>query len=128
MKNGSTVYRHQFNTAPEYSGEGVRPVHEDWGLSGDPNLNQWRTEKRPHYSDEIPPFDVTISFANEYGTMSSLTIYGVEITNEGMGMSIDDITTEKACTFVARGLSDIGVEEFDNRQRGGGSNGATRNR
>lgn len=56
----------------------------------------------PQYSDEIPPFDVTISFANEYGQKAVLVIYGVELLNEGTGFSIDSVTTEKACTFVAR--------------------------
>ena len=56
----------------------------------------------PVYADEIPPFDVTISFANEYGQKAVLVIYGLEILNEGTGFSIDSVTTEKACTFVAR--------------------------
>lgn len=59
-------------------------------------------EAEPQYADEIPPFDVTISFANEYGQKAVLVIYGVEILNEGTGFSIDSVTTEKACTFVAR--------------------------
>ena len=46
--------------------------------------------------------DVTISFANEYGQKAMLVIYGVEILNEGSGFSIDNVTSEKACTFVAR--------------------------
>lgn len=56
----------------------------------------------PHYADEIPPFDITISFANEYGQEAVMVIYGVEILNEGSGFSIDSIIAEKACTFVAR--------------------------
>ena len=56
----------------------------------------------PKYADEIPPFDVTISFANEYGQKAALVLYGVEILNEGSGFSIDSVTSEKACTFVAR--------------------------
>lgn len=59
-------------------------------------------EAEPQYADEIPPFDVTISFANEYGQKAVLVIYGVEILNEGTGFSIDSVTTEKATTFVAR--------------------------
>jgi len=59
-------------------------------------------ESVPHYDDEIPPFDITVSFANEYGQNAVLVIYGVEILNEGTGFSIDNVTTEKACTFVAR--------------------------
>ena len=56
----------------------------------------------PVYADEIPPFDITISFANEYGQKAVVVIYGVEILNEGSGFSIDNVTSEKACTFVGR--------------------------
>lgn len=56
----------------------------------------------PVYGDEIPPFDITISFANEYGQKASIVIYAVEILNESSGFSIDNVITEKACTFVAR--------------------------
>lgn len=59
-------------------------------------------EVEPQYADELPPFDVTISFANEYGQKAVLVIYGVQILNEGTGFSIDSVTTEKATTFVAR--------------------------
>lgn len=58
----------------------------------------------PHYADEVPPFDVTISFVNEYGQKAVMVIYGCEILNEGSGFSIDTIISEKACTFVARRL------------------------
>lgn len=80
------------------------------GLAGD-NLassqaedvtNKIAVAAEPYYVDEIPPFDVTISFANEYGQKAVIVIYGVEILNEGTGYSIDSIISEKACTFVAR--------------------------
>lgn len=60
------------------------------------------TAARPIYDDEIPPFDITISFANEYGQKATIVLYGVEILNEATGFSIDNVTSEKACTFVAR--------------------------
>lgn len=59
------------------------------------------------YVDEIPPFDVTITFANEYGQVAVMSIIGVEILNEGSGMSIDDIVTERAMTYVARQIKHI---------------------
>jgi hypothetical protein len=59
------------------------------------------------YADQIPPFDITITMQNEYGQAARFSIFGVEVLNEGSGMSIDDITTEKACTYVARGLSHL---------------------
>ncbi len=58
----------------------------------------------PYYSDQIPPFDVTITFANEYGQAAVRSIYGVEILNEGSGASMDDIVIEETMTFVAREL------------------------
>jgi sporulation protein YlmC with PRC-barrel domain len=79
----------------------------DINMGQDDIPGQWAQKKAPKYSDEIPPFDVTINFLNEYGQSSKMTIYGVEILNEGMGLSVDDITTEKACTFIARGIDDM---------------------
>ncbi len=52
--------------------------------------------------DQIPPFDITVSFVNEYGSVSKMVIYGVELVNEGQTMSIDDLITENVCSFVAR--------------------------
>lgn len=61
----------------------------------------------PKYVDQLPPFNITITFANEYGQMAVMRLYGVEILNEGSGMSIDDVVTERACTFVARAIDHI---------------------
>jgi hypothetical protein len=52
--------------------------------------------------DQIPPFDITISFVNEYGAISKLVLFGVELVNEGQTMSIDDLITENVVNFVAR--------------------------
>ena len=60
------------------------------------------TAATPRYADEIPPFDITISFANEYGQKATIVLYAVEILDEQSGFSIDNVTSEKACTFVAR--------------------------
>ena len=46
--------------------------------------------------------DITISFANEYGQKATVVLYAVEILNESSGFSIDNVVSEKACTFVAR--------------------------
>ena len=101
------VHRSKFNSSDRYTGEGVSSPHEDSSIGLDDNFAFWSTPEVSHYSDEIPPFDISISFLNEYGNAAAMSIYGVELTNEGMGLSIDDITTEKACSFVARGLSDM---------------------
>jgi len=54
--------------------------------------------------DQLPPVDILVSFANEYGQTSRMTIYGVEFVNEGQVMSIEDILTENVVNFVARDL------------------------
>lgn len=90
------------------NGDSVQSI-EDWnndmnellndsGFVAEENLGAYE----PNYIDEIPPFDITITFANEYGQVSHMVIYGVEILNEGSGMSVDDVVTERALTFVAR--------------------------
>ena len=58
----------------------------------------------PWYADQILPFDVTLAGANEYGAMTACKIFGVEILNEGSGMSIDDAVNEMQATFVARAV------------------------
>jgi len=60
--------------------------------------------KKPNYSDQVPPFTITLTSQNEYGNVSVMHILGVELINEGSGVSIDDIVTETQMTFVARGI------------------------
>jgi hypothetical protein len=57
--------------------------------------------------DQLPPFDLTVTFANEYGDVANMGIYGVEIVDEGTVMSIDDLLVEKTCSFVARDIDMI---------------------
>lgn len=96
LMEGATIHRHAL------AGDGVTPIHQLSSGSGN-GVGQWNDgNHQVTYSDEIPPFDITVNFLNEYGQSAVFEIRGVEILNEGMGMSIDDITTEKACTFIAR--------------------------
>ncbi len=55
-------------------------------------------------ADELPPFDITITFANEYGKISKMAIYGIRLINEGQVMSINDIYTENTYQYVATDL------------------------
>ena len=69
---------------------------------------------KPKYADEVLPFDITISLANEYGNKAVTVIYGVEILNEGIGFSIDAPTSERAYTFVARAVDTMTPVDEDN--------------
>lgn len=66
------------------------------------NLGGAYTAAQAWYVDQLPPFDVVIVAANEYGKAASMRIYGIEILNEGSGFSIDDIVIENQMTYVAR--------------------------
>jgi hypothetical protein len=76
-------------------------------------LNKWENQElahgkyQPFYADQIPPFDITLSFLNEMGNIARMDIKGVEILNEGMGMSVEDMAIEQAMTFIARSIGKI---------------------
>jgi len=55
-------------------------------------------------ADEMPPFNITISFVNEYGHSSRIAVYGITIVDEGQVMSIDDIITENTMSYMAQGI------------------------
>lgn len=59
----------------------------------------------PFYADQIPPFDITLAAANEYGDIAVMGIFGVEFLNEGWGISIDDLVSEKQYTYLCRNIS-----------------------
>lgn len=64
----------------------------------------WSSPAEANYSDQLPPFTITLTGQNEYGSTSVMSILGVELINEGSGISIDDIVTETQMTFVARAI------------------------
>lgn len=66
----------------------------------------------PWYIDQIPPFDVTLAAANEYGALAVMRVFQVECLNEGYGVSIDDIVSEQQVTYVARQV--IGWQPISN--------------
>jgi hypothetical protein len=66
------------------------------------NISDNYTVTSAWYVDQIPPFDIVVVAANEYGNAASMRIYGVEILNEGSGFSVDDIVIENQMTYVCR--------------------------
>ena len=65
-------------------------------------VSGYKEEAKPWYSDQILPFDITLAGTNEIGAATTMKIFGVEILNEGSGVSIDDAVTEMQATFVAQ--------------------------
>ncbi|WP_067924191.1 hypothetical protein [Alicyclobacillus shizuokensis] len=65
----------------------------------------------PEYADQLMPFNISITAANEFGQRAGMEIYGVQILNEGSGFSVDDVVTAKAYTFVARKVTQLTPKE-----------------
>lgn len=64
----------------------------------------WEASK-PWYSDQIPAFNIVLTGVNEDGFAATMSILGVEILNEGYGISIDDLISEQQMTYVARAIA-----------------------
>ena len=58
-------------------------------------------------ADMLPPFDIVLTFFNEYGLGAKMKLYGVTIVDEGGTMSVDDLITEQTYTFMARGIQPL---------------------
>lgn len=99
--NSFKIYTRSWNILPGFSS----PLNNQLIGGNIPGVQETDASVQqvlPYYADQIPPFDVTITFANEYGQAAVKSIYGVELLNEGSGTSMDDIMIEETMTFVAR--------------------------
>ncbi|MDK2600706.1 virion structural protein [Bacillus stercoris] len=65
------------------------------------NSSELREMKKNMKTDEMPPFDINITFLNEYGNGATLNLYGVHILTEGQTMSIEDMITENTMQYIA---------------------------
>jgi hypothetical protein len=115
LKQQASVHRHGLNQTDALSSSSTQLLDVSQtaaNLTASNDLVQgWQTKRKANFIDEIPPFDITVNFLNEYGQASKMELYGVEILNEGMGMSVDDLTTEKACTFIARNIVEMRAQD-----------------
>jgi len=62
------------------------------------NPEQWRVLM---LADQIPPFDVTLVLQNEYGFASIVSLYGVQIMDEGCVLGVDNLVTEMVFQYTA---------------------------
>lgn len=88
----------------------LKDVIDAYNFSTDPNdpnniykftESEITEMKKNMKTDEMPPFDINITFLNEYGNAAALNIYGVHILTEGQTMSIEDMITENTMQYVA---------------------------
>lgn len=65
---------------------------------------KWLSQYQELKADELPLFDLMVVSANEYGSYVSMFLYGVDITDEGQVISVEDLFTENTLSFVARDI------------------------
>lgn len=65
--------------------------------------------------DEMPPFNINITFQNEYGQKSAIIIENVVIVDEGQVMSIEDMITENTMSYVATDIKVMKPPKKDNQ-------------
>lgn len=58
---------------------------------------------------QLPPLDFSFVFANEYGAISHMGIWGVDFVQEGGTFSIEDIFSESVVQYVARDIDPIRI-------------------
>lgn len=75
------------------------------------------------YSDQLIPFDITLCGVSELGAATTMKVHGVELLNEGSGVSVDDAVTEMQATFVARLVEpwQAVLSDFQNKSFYGGN-------
>ena len=90
-----------------------RMAREMWSSS---TKSAWDGTSAGDYplADSLPPFDITVTFANEYESPNSaspsgavMRIYGVILIDDGMTLSIDDLVTENTFSFMAAGMAPL---------------------
>jgi hypothetical protein len=74
------------------------------------NNSPWNDRNVSDYplGDSLPPFDITITFNNEYDPHGSvLRIFGVILVDDGLTLSVDDLVTENTFSFMAAGYAPL---------------------
>lgn len=75
------------------------------GVTGSGLNYDFNEQAKALLGDQLMPFNITLVGASEYGLVSKMTIFGVELMTEAGGVSIDDLTLESQMSFIAKGIS-----------------------
>lgn len=67
------------------------------------------TSKDSYYMkvDQLPPFNLSLIFTNEYGYASYQRLLGVEFVTEGNVYSVQDMITEQTVTYLAKDFTPL---------------------
>lgn len=113
-----TVFdRHVLKTVMESYNYGSNPKSFD-------NIYEFTEEERLEMkqnmkTDEMPPFDINVTFLNEHGSSATLNLYGVHVLTEGQTMSIEDMMTENTMQYIAMDIDLMDNEGLARNETGG---------
>lgn len=68
-------------------------------------------------TDEMPPFDINVTFLNEHGNSATLNLYGIHILTEGQTMSIEDMMTENTMQYIAMDIDLMDNEGYKSTEK-----------
>ena len=90
-------------------------INQHWvkEIQSMPENQQWLGKVNDLKADELPPFDIQIVSANEYGAYCAMYIYGVDFTDEAQTVSVEDLFTENVFQFVARDIASFETNDTD---------------
>lgn len=112
-----TVFdRHVLKTVMEsynFSGSNPTGASNLYGFQDD-ELMEMKTNMK---TDEMPPFDINVTFLNEHGSSATLNLYGVHVLTEGQTMSIEDMMTENTMQYIAMDIDLMDNEGLDSADR-----------
>lgn len=81
---------------------GDYPIITEGNMEDDPAL--WKPVMMP---DQLPPFDLVIMMTNEYGQAAMLSIYGIQVIDEGTVIGVDNMITECVIQYTASAMDPI---------------------
>lgn len=132
--NGTDRAGYGFSYGADAAGDYTNPINSQTASgsnnSYDPSTGLWKESENQInvpagftpirggdviYADTLPPFDITLTFASEYGNTAFQKIYDVDILNESSGASVDTVVMSRQVTWIARRLSPLirGVYQRD---------------
>lgn len=54
--------------------------------------------------DQLPPFNIMLVFANEYGSISMMHLFDIDFNAEGQSQSINDLTISRSLNFYCKDM------------------------
>ena len=72
-----------------------------YSATANPEIGFNKTWYDPTFADQMPPFDIVLSAATETGLRAKMVIYGAQVMNDGISVSMEDLVMEQQMQYLA---------------------------